>query len=224
MVDTNSKEYIINCWQCTAPFNAYDAPFCNHGDPTKVCPFCLQCSCDAPEAYKKSILQGSPKKILEEKMDKVEGKDLKLGEVLVKNEKISRAQLHFAMEEQKRSGIPLGEIIVSMGFLTHHQLKLFLMEQKNMDSFNLEGFKIDFSLLKKVGIAFCLKYQVIPIEYLQTGKEKILRFVVGSRDALNCLKGMTQLHGLVLIPYLADQQKILALLQEVANGELMVVK
>jgi hypothetical protein len=58
----NGEEYIVLCWHCQASYNAFEVPFCSHNDPTKVCPFCLKCFCNAPAQYKTDFIRKSPKK------------------------------------------------------------------------------------------------------------------------------------------------------------------
>jgi len=108
---TGGEEYIISCWHCAAPFNAYEASFCQHADPTIICPFCLKCFCDAPVEYKKNFVKNSPRKLLEEKIQLEEGRDLKLGERLIKAGKITGNQLKQAIENQKLLNKRLGEFI-----------------------------------------------------------------------------------------------------------------
>lgn len=218
------KEYVVNCWHCLAPFDAFEASFCNHADPTKICPFCLHCSCDAPGDYKREFIDKSPRKLLEEKMHLEDGKDLKLGEILIKNGKISESQLKLAIEEQRNSNKRLGEIVVNRGFITEAELRLLLLDQKEFDEFDLEGFKLDLALMKRVGIAFCLKHKLIPVELVQNEQEKIFRFVMPEKTVLHKLKAMKSLKQFLLIPYIADKEKIDAVLRDVTNDEILLLK
>ena len=95
-----TKQYIIRCWHCRAEFNAFEATFCFHQDPSKICPFCLNCSCHAPQDYKDKIISESPDELLAEKKNYSEKTELKLGEILLKAGKISEENLELAMEKQ----------------------------------------------------------------------------------------------------------------------------
>lgn len=220
---TGVDEYIITCWHCAAPFNAYEASFCKHFDPTIICPFCLKCSCDAPVEYKKNFVKNSPRKLLEEKILIEEGRDLKLGERLIKAGKITENQLKQAIENQKLLNKRLGEVIVMMGLVTENEVRVFLVDQKEIDEIDLEKTKIDFSLVKKVGIAFCLKYKMIPLEYLESDREKILRIAISSKEDLHRLKSKlaNQLMDIVLIPYLANKEKLNAVLKEFVDDDVL---
>jgi len=92
--------YEIICWNCTAHFDVMEAAFCNHSNPTKVCPFCLSCYCDATEEYKNNIIKNSPAELLEEKKS-IENKTYqKLGEILIKAGRINKEQLEEAVSKQ----------------------------------------------------------------------------------------------------------------------------
>jgi hypothetical protein len=219
-----SEEYIVNCWHCRAEFDAFEVPFCNHLDPTKICPYCLKCSCDASEQYKKDFIQNCPKKILEEKVSQQEGKDLKLGEILIKLGKVSESQLNLAIERQKLEKRRLGEIFMMMGLITHEELEMILVDQRELAFINLDKFELNFSLVKKVGKKFCLYYKMIPLEYVIMNNQKILRFAIGEKENLYRLKLVKGLKDIVLVPYLADKKKIELLLEEIKAKDIQVLK
>ena len=220
----NGEEFLVCCWHCGAYFNAYEAPFCNHVDSTKVCPFCLQCSCDASSEYKQEFVRKCPKKLLEEKISRQEGKDMKLGQILLNSGKVSEDQLNTAIEAQKLSKRPLGEIFMMMGLITYEELEMILVDQKDLTKLNLDKFEIDFSLVEKIGKKFCLHYKIIPIEFLKMDKQRILRFVVGAKEDLHRLKLIDSLKNIVLVPYLADREKVDALLEEIKQEDILVLK
>ena len=215
------KEYSIYCWHCGAEFNAFEAPFCSHSDSTKICPFCLNCFCDASKKYKDNFIKGSPKELLEEKIAFQEGRGPKLGEMLIKAGKITEQQLKEAIEQQKIVNRQLGEILLMMGLVSFEELNVFLANQKEIDEIDLEKemFLIDFSLVEKLGKAFCLAYKMIPIEYLQIGNEKILRFVIPAKDDLVKIKLCPKLKAYTLIPYVTKKEKIEKLLEKIEKWE-----
>ena len=217
-------EYIVCCWHCGAAFNAFEVPFCTHMDPTKICPFCLKCSCDAPEQYKKNFTQNCPKKLLEEKISQQEGKELKLGEILIKAGKITENQLNIAIERQKLENRPLGEIFVMMGIINRHELEMILVDQRELAFINLDKFEVDFALVQKVGKKFCLHYKFVPLEYVKMNNQKILRFAIGDKADLYRLKLVKGLKDIVLVAYMADKKKLELLLEEIRDQDLLVLK
>lgn len=219
-----SDEYIVCCWHCGAEYNAFEVPFCTHMDATKICPFCLKCSCDAPEQYKKDFTQNCPQKLLKEKISQQEGKELKLGEILINAGKISEKQLDIAIHRQKMLKRPLGEIFIKMGVITYDELKLILVDQRELAFINLDKFELDFALVKKIGKKFCLYYKFIPLEYVKMDEQKILRFAIADKANLYKLKLVKGLKDIVLVAYMADKQKIDALLEKIKNQDVMLLK
>jgi len=216
----SKKEYILTCWHCSAGYDAMEAPFCNHADSTKVCPFCLNCFCDASNEYKRKFLDNSPRELLEAKISALEGSDLKLGELLIKAGKITQPQLDIAIQQQAVENKQLGAILVEMGMVTTQDLNVVLLDQKELDEFNLDHFKLNLTLVERIGTRFCLDYQFVPIEYLTNGKENILRLAVPSQEAFKKLKKSSRLEKLVLIPYRSDKDKLMALLENIADDEI----
>ena len=218
------EEYLLDCWFCNSQFDAAEASFCSHIDPTIICPYCVKCACEAPEEYKKNFLKNCPKKILEEKLI-LEGRtSLKLGEILIRAGKITRKNVIAAIERQKFFKKRIGQIFIMMNLLTHDELSLYLMEQKNIEKIGLENFEIDFDLVDTIGKDFCLAQKIIPIEYYETNNEKVLRFVIYSIDDLLKLRNCEELKDYILLPLEASQEETKRLLKEIKESDILVLK
>lgn len=89
----------------------------------------------------------------------------RLGEILVKNNLISRDQLGKALEEQKLSGnqIRLGSILISQKLLSEEQLTSFLSKQYGVPSVNLSDYEIDPAVIKIIPPEVVQKYQLLPV-------------------------------------------------------------
>ena len=218
------EEYILHCWFCNIQFDASEASFCSHIDPTLICPYCVKCACEAPEEYKKTFLKSCPKKILEEKLILESRTSLKLGEILIRAGKITRSNLIAAIEKQKFFKKRIGQIFIMMNILTHEELSLYLMEQKNIEKIDVENFEIDFDLVDKIGKDFCLAQKVIPIEYYETNNEKILRFVIYSINDLLKIRNCEELKDYILLPLEAPREDTKRLLQEIKECDILVLK
>ncbi len=213
------QEYIINCWHCGAEFDAFDASFCSHPDATKICPFCLNCFCDAPEKVRTSFIQHSPIELLQEKISFQEGGERKLGDMLVHAGKITRHQLERAIEMQKLSLKQLGEILISEGWVTMSDIHIMLVGQKEIDDIDLSHFVLDFALVEKLGHTLCLRFQFIPLEIMEIDRKRILRCVVRSKESYHHLKGSQLLSPYLLMPYTTDNEKFNQLLQEIRDDD-----
>lgn len=86
-----------------------------------------------------------------------------LGEILLRENKITRAQLEAALELQKSSGKMLGRILVDQGALTEAQLVAALASQIGMPFVDLSDMVLDGSATARVPGAVCRRHHVIPI-------------------------------------------------------------
>jgi len=89
----------------------------------------------------------------------------RLGEILVKNNLISRDQLGKALEEQKLSGnqLRLGTILINLKLLSEEQLTSFLSKQYGVPSVNLADYEIDPAVIKIIPPEVVQKYQLLPV-------------------------------------------------------------
>jgi len=88
---------------------------------------------------------------------------LKIGEILIKHNLISREQLEKALEHQRIHGGKLGTNLVQLGFVTEEDITLCLSKQFGVPSVNLSFFEIDSSVLELVPAEVCRKYDLIPV-------------------------------------------------------------
>ncbi|MFZ3209808.1 MAG: type IV-A pilus assembly ATPase PilB [Geobacteraceae bacterium] len=89
----------------------------------------------------------------------------RLGELLVRNNLITKDQLIKALEEQKESGgqVRLGSILVKNNLITEPDLTSFLSKQYGVPSINLAEFEVDRAIIKIIPVEIVQKYQIIPV-------------------------------------------------------------
>jgi type IV pilus assembly protein PilB len=89
----------------------------------------------------------------------------RLGELLVRNNLITKEQLVTALEEQKNSGgqLRIGSILIKNGHITETELTSFLSKQYGVPSINLQEFDVDAAVLKLIPAEVSQKYQIIPV-------------------------------------------------------------
>src|SRR3972149_11054963 len=63
-----SQEYLTQCWNCLGEYDAVSAIWCscNPRNPTKVCPFCLNCFCSATPEFKEQFWGAAPDDLKED--------------------------------------------------------------------------------------------------------------------------------------------------------------
>ena len=87
----------------------------------------------------------------------------KFGELLVKNGKISQAQLQEALATQKEQGGRLGTNLVKLGYLNDRQLVESLSLHFKVPSVDLKGMEIDDAVIKIIPADIARKYTILPV-------------------------------------------------------------
>ena len=211
------EEHLVTCWFCQADFDLLSASFCNHPDPTKICPYCLRCFCDASPDYKTRIREECSLAYFAQRNDFVRNRDSKLGEILVHAGKVTAEELDKLIQKQKTTGDKLGEILIREGRLSREELMVFLMEQKSIEYARLEDETIDYSAVDLLGREKCLEKKIIPLELSTFKDQKILRFGIHSKQNLLDLKLDRELKEYVLIPYLLNEPDMKEALQKIRD-------
>lgn len=201
------EEYIIQCWSCLASFDVFNAGWCAHIPPSKICPYCLRCSCNAPENYKEEIWRGAPEELLEERKSVTKGKE-PLGEMLLRSRKITSEILQAALKRQEEEGIKLGEILVKMNVITKDELELYLISQKKIAVISLKDKKVNLELMKKIGFNFCLKHKCLPLGIEEFQDEKILALVMANPFDSATISAVSSATSLKVIPYQTDPEEL----------------
>jgi type IV pilus assembly protein PilB len=214
-----ANQYLIFCWHCQAEFDASSAPDCSHANPTKTCPFCLKCFCDASEDYKKKYIKHCPREMLPDSTTVSDYQYLKIGDILIKAGKISVEQLDSALNKQRIVNKKLGEVLIMMSLVTPDELQLYLLNQKSVETIDLKKLKVDNDLIRQIGKDFCLDQKIIPIEIQEIAGGRMLRFAFYSINELSKLKKRSELQDFKLIPYLAPKEEIENMLKNMENTE-----
>ena len=89
----------------------------------------------------------------------------RLGEILVKNNLITRDQLGVALQEQKLSGnqFRLGSILIGQKLINEEQLTSFLSKQYGVPCVNLADYEIEPNVIKIIPPEVVQKYQLLPV-------------------------------------------------------------
>jgi hypothetical protein len=125
-----SDTYVVTCWNCLGEFDALNAVWCSDDakNPTKLCPFCFNCFCEATELYKKEFWRHAPPRLQEELGTLNKSKD-RLGDILIRMRRLTTPQLLDALIEQRNTGKRLGEILVDRGMVKPEDVSAALRSQ-----------------------------------------------------------------------------------------------
>ena len=88
---------------------------------------------------------------------------VRIGELLLKEKRITPDQLQEALNYQKANGGKLGFNLVKLGFVKDEELTALLSKQYGVPSINLAQFEIDPAVIKLIPAETAQKYQIIPL-------------------------------------------------------------
>jgi type IV pilus assembly protein PilB len=119
----SDRPYLVICWNCLGEFDAAAAVWCSDDpkNPTKLCPFCLRCFCDASAEYKQEFWRQAPPALVDELQTLSRSGD-RLGDILIRMKKITTPQLLEVLIEQKETGRKLGVLLVARGLVSQEDV------------------------------------------------------------------------------------------------------
>jgi type IV pilus assembly protein PilB len=88
---------------------------------------------------------------------------VRVGELLLKEKRITPQQLQQALNQQKANGGKLGYNLVKMGFIKDVEITALLSKQYGVPSINLPQFELDPAVIKLIPADTAQKYQVVPL-------------------------------------------------------------
>src|SRR4029453_10270144 len=88
---------------------------------------------------------------------------VRIGELLLKEKRITPEQLQEALSYQKANGGKLGYNLVKLGFVKDEELTALLSKQYGVPSINLAQFEIDPAVIKLIPAETAQKYQIVPL-------------------------------------------------------------
>ena len=88
---------------------------------------------------------------------------VRIGELLLKEKRITPAQLQDALNYQKTNGGKLGFNLVKLGFVKDEEITALLSKQYGVPSINLAQFDIDPAVIKLIPAETAQKYQIVPL-------------------------------------------------------------
>ncbi len=120
-------------------------------------------------------------KSLTGKPDIRELKGRRIGRILTRLGKVTREQVHEALDMQKQRRVPLGQLLVELGYVTQEDVNEALAAQQGMESLDLEKIDIPSDVVKMLPAEAAKSYQCIPVSYDASTKT----LVVALKDANN---------------------------------------
>src|SRR5437660_7838069 len=88
---------------------------------------------------------------------------VRIGELLLKEKRLTPAQLQEALNYQKANGGKLAFNLVKLGFVKDEEITALLSKQYGVPSINLAQFEIDPAVVKLIPGETAHKYQIVPL-------------------------------------------------------------
>src|SRR3712207_2556804 len=88
---------------------------------------------------------------------------VRIGELLLKEKRITPEQLQEALNAQRQNGGKLGANLVALGYVKDDEITALLSKQYGVPSIALDQFEIDPAVLKLVPADTAQKYHIIPL-------------------------------------------------------------
>src|SRR5215218_6465161 len=88
---------------------------------------------------------------------------VRIGELLLKEKRISPEQLQEALNYQRQYGGKLGFNLIKLGFVKDDEITALLSKQYGVPSISLHKFEIDPAVVKLVPAETAQRYQIIPL-------------------------------------------------------------
>jgi type IV pilus assembly protein PilB len=88
---------------------------------------------------------------------------VRIGELLLKEKRITPEQLQEALNYQRANGGKLGFNLVKLGYVKDEEITALLSKQYGVPSINLTQFEIDPAVIKLIPAETAQKYQIIPL-------------------------------------------------------------
>jgi type IV pilus assembly protein PilB len=134
----------------------------------------------------------------------------RLGELLVREKRISLEQLRTAQETQRRDKVSLGYALARQGVISDDEITEFLSAQYRVQSIDLSNYEIDPEIMKLISNEVCMRHKVVPVS--RAGSALIVAMVDPSN--LHAIDDIKFLTGYNVEPVVASEAAILAKLEQ----------
>ena len=138
------------------------------------------------------------------KVDQLKGRPL--GRVLVKMGRITREQVHEALEIQKEKGGPLGQILIDLEYIDDKTRTRALAFQAGMEYVELAGLDIASDVIDRIPPQMAKAYKVIPLEYDAVANHLVV--ALGSADNFRATDDLRTLMGFTVTAKVADMDQL----------------
>ena len=139
-------------------------------------------------------------------LDYKELKGRRIGRILTKMGKVSREQVHEALELQKKRRRPLGQILIDLGYVNEDDVTLARAAQDGMQIIDLDDFDIPDEVRRTIPSEMANAYQVLPIMYDK--KSNKVTVAIKTADNFRAIDDLRLLMGFEVEAMVAPAEQI----------------
>ncbi len=210
-----SEEYIIQCWSCLGEFDAVSSVWCSCDpkNPSKLCPYCLQCFCNASEEYLRRFWEYAPTSLQQERASLRKIKD-RLGELLVRAQIVTVEDMLFALGQQGETNEKLGQILVNNKLITPEELDLFLQMQAIPVPAEFSEEYVDINMLQRLNPEFCVQRRILPLQVFHGTNRSFLAQAMANPLDTTTVETAGRKAEMHVVPIYADEIAIIEFLRK----------
>jgi type IV pilus assembly protein PilB len=134
----------------------------------------------------------------------------RLGEILLRENLITRDQLQSALAEQKQSGHRLGYVLVKLGLVQELEITKVLARQYRMPAVDLTRFEVDSKICKLIPADLATKSVVLPLKR----EGRTLTVAMADPTDLGLLEDLKFITRYDLFPVIAGEYTLRALIEK----------
>jgi len=205
------REYTTQCWSCLGEFDAAAAVWCTCSSrtPTKLCPFCIHCFCQADPEYQENFWQRAPEELKEER-EILNGASGTIGESLIRSNLLNTDQLVAALRWQQGHGGTLEQALIDLSFVSRDNLDVVSYgHSQSGASVDLSKQLVDASLATAISIDLCYRKRILPISKEEIGGKQVLTLAMAGPTDVETIDQIQSLTNCRIIPMSASEQEIL---------------
>ncbi len=139
-------------------------------------------------------------------------KGRRLGRVLTKQGKVTREQVHEALDLQTKRRSPLGQLLVDLGYLTQDDINLALAAQQGMETIDLVNMEIPAEVIALVPAEMAQAYHVLPVRH--NPATNTLTVAIKTADNFRALDDLRLLMGFQVHPLVAAGEALEAQIEK----------
>ena len=134
---------------------------------------------------------------------------LRLGDLLIQQNVLTKEQLEQALQMQKGTNKKIGEILVEEGFITEEMIARALEAQMGLKSVQLRGLTVPAEIKNLVDVRLLKKYMVFPFE-IDPYNANILHLAMADPLDMEAIDDIAIVTNMQIEPYIATTREVAA--------------